>query len=82
MPEPLQNSKSAFYLFLRQMLPDDTRRKIENITARAVIEGSQDHCTTIRNFLCSPFATSTTAKTDFEVKQSSKKSKQTPDRIL
>jgi hypothetical protein len=50
------------------MLPDDTRRKIENITAGVVIEGSQDHCTAIRNFLCSRFATSTTVKTDFESK--------------
>lgn len=50
------------------MLPDDTRSKIENITAGIVIKGKQDHCTAIRNFLCSRFATSTTVKTEFESK--------------
>lgn len=50
------------------MLPDDTRRKIKNIVAGAVIEGEQDPCTAIRNLLCSRFATSTTVKTDFESK--------------
>lgn len=48
------------------MLPDDTRRKIENIVAGAVIAGEADHCTTIRNSLCRRFATSTTVKEDFE----------------
>jgi hypothetical protein len=50
------------------MLPDDTRRKIKNIVAGAVIEREQDPCTAIRNLLCSRFATSTTVKTDFESK--------------
>ena len=54
------------------MLPDDTRGKIKNITAGVVIEGQQDHCTAIRNFLCSRFETSTTVKTDFESKAISK----------
>jgi hypothetical protein len=48
------------------MLPDDTRRKIENITSGTLIEGKSDHCTAIRNSLCRSFATSTTVKTDFE----------------
>ena len=48
------------------MLPDDTRRKIENITAGVVIEGQQDYCTAIRNLLCRRFATSTTVKENFE----------------
>ena len=48
------------------MLPDDTRSKIENIVAGVVLEGSADHCTTIRNLLCSRFATSTVVKADFE----------------
>lgn len=48
------------------MLPDDTRSKIKNITAGAVIEGSPDNCTTIRNLLCAGFPTSTTVKKDFE----------------
>ena len=50
------------------MLPDDTRRKIENITSGALIEGQSDHCTAIRNFLCQSFATSKTVKKDFESK--------------
>lgn len=54
------------------MLSDDTRRKIENITAGVVIEGQQDHCTAIRNFLCSRFETSTTVKANFERKAISK----------
>ncbi|MEI9943983.1 MAG: hypothetical protein WDN26_07135 [Chitinophagaceae bacterium] len=57
-----------FCLFLRQMLPDDTRSKIKNITAGAIIEGSQDHCTATRNLLCASFPTSTTVKKDFESK--------------
>lgn len=50
------------------MLPDDTRKRIENITSGIVIEGIQDTCTTIRNLLSASFATSTTVKTDFEGK--------------
>jgi hypothetical protein len=50
------------------MLPDDTRRKIENITSGTVIKGTSDHCTSIRNLLAGPFATSTTIKKDFEGK--------------
>lgn len=48
------------------MLPDDTRSKIENITAGAILERQQDHCTAARNLLCSSFPTSTTVKKDFE----------------
>ncbi len=50
------------------MLPNDTRSKIKNITTGTVIEGSQDHCATIRNLLCTSFPTSTTVKEDFEGK--------------
>lgn len=50
------------------MLPDDTRKKIKNITTGIIIDGKQDTCTTIRNFLSASFATSTTVKTDFESK--------------
>jgi hypothetical protein len=55
------------------MLPHDTRRKIENIVAGGLIEGEADHCTAIRNRLCSRFATSTTVKKDFEGKSIVKK---------
>jgi hypothetical protein len=50
------------------MLPDDTRRKIENIISGTVIKGASDHCTAIRNLLCRCFATSTTVKKNFESK--------------
>ena len=50
------------------MLPDDTRKRIENITAGIIIEGIPDTCTTIRNLLSASFATSTTVKVDFESK--------------
>lgn len=55
------------------MLPNDTRKRIENITAGIIIEGIPDTCTTIRNFLSAGFATSTTVKTDFEGKSIIKK---------
>ncbi len=55
------------------MLPDDTRKRIENITAGIVIEGLPDTCTTIRNLFSASFATSTTVKTDFESKSVIKK---------
>ena len=48
------------------MLPDDTRGKLENIVAGVVLEGSKDHCTAIRNSLCSRFATSYVVKANFE----------------
>ena len=50
------------------MLPDDTRKRIENITTGVIIEVIPDTCTTIRNLLSASFATSTTVKTDFESK--------------
>lgn len=50
------------------MFSDDIRIKIKNITERIIIEGTTDNCTTIRNFLCAGFPTSTTVKTDFESK--------------
>jgi hypothetical protein len=50
------------------VLPHDPRSKIKNITAGIIIEGSYDHCTTIRNILCTSFPTSTTVKEDFEGK--------------
>ncbi len=50
------------------MYNDDTKRKLENIVRGSLIEGSSDHCTAVRNFLCSGFSTSTTVKRDFESK--------------
>ena len=48
------------------MLPDDTRVKIKNITAGAILEGQPDHCTSARNFLSRSYPTSTTVKKEFE----------------
>ncbi|MBY0480830.1 MAG: hypothetical protein K2Q21_05695 [Chitinophagaceae bacterium] len=59
---------SSFFVLSQQMLSNDTRSKIKNITAGNVIEGSTDTCTAIRNYLCTGFPTSTTVKTDFEGK--------------
>ena len=50
------------------MLRDDTRSKIKNIIAGALIKGQENNCTTIRNLLCASYPTSTTVKTDFEGK--------------
>ncbi len=60
-------SNLFFHIFV-QMLSDDIRNKIKNIAAGNVIEGCQDTCTTIRNYLCASFETGTTVKTDFEGK--------------
>ena len=57
-----------FLLVSFQMLSDDTQSKIKNITSGVVLTGQQDTCTTIRNLLCTSFATSTTVKEDFESK--------------
>jgi hypothetical protein len=48
------------------MFSDDTQSKIKNITSGALLAGQQDTCTTIRNFLCASFKTSTTVKENFE----------------
>jgi hypothetical protein len=48
------------------MLSDDTRKRLENIVAGNVLEGTKDNCTAARNLLCRSFRTSTTVKKDFE----------------
>ena len=55
------------------MLNDEIRKNLENIVRGVVVEGQKDTCTTIRNFLCSSFSTSTTVKKDFESKSIIKK---------
>ena len=59
------------------MLPDDTRRKIENITKGIILDGALDNCTSVRNHLSAGFETSTTVKTDFESKSIIKKEQAT-----
>lgn len=55
-------------LDLFKMYNDETKSILENIIRGSLIEGSSDHCTAIRNFLCASFSTSTTVKKDFESK--------------
>ena len=55
------------------MFSDDTKSKVENIIRGSLIEGHSDHCTAIRNFLCTGYSTSTTVKRDFESKELIKK---------
>ncbi len=50
------------------MYNDETKRKLENIIRGSLIEGASDHCTAVRNFLCTSFSTSTTVKRNFESK--------------
>lgn len=57
------------------MFSDDSRKKIENITAGIIIEGVSDTCTTIRNLLSASFTTGTTVKTDYEGKSVIKKNR-------
>jgi hypothetical protein len=63
-----QNSISIIFVALFKMYNDETKRKLENIVRGSFIEGSSDHCTAIRNFLCASFGTSTTVKREFESK--------------
>jgi len=51
------------------MLPDEIKRKLEDIIQGNVVEESTDTCAAVRNFLCRRFATSRTVKKDFEGKQ-------------
>lgn len=48
------------------MFNDDTQAKLTHIIQGSRIPGQTDHCTAIRNHLCSGFATSTTVKANFE----------------
>jgi hypothetical protein len=59
---------SIILLVLFKMYNDETKRILENIIRGSLIDGSSDHCTAIRNFLCAGFGTSTTVKKDFEGK--------------
>ncbi|WP_440134001.1 hypothetical protein [Chitinophaga sancti] len=48
------------------MFSNDTRTKLEHIVRGAILEGENDHCTAVRNYLCAGFSTSKTVKRDFE----------------
>jgi hypothetical protein len=48
------------------MISDEIRKKLQNIVRGAVLEGQQDHCTTIRNLLVGSFETGPTIKSEFQ----------------
>jgi hypothetical protein len=52
-----------------KMFSYDALQRIEDIIAGNVIQGQGDHCTAIRNLLCTSFTTSRELKKDFESKQ-------------
>ena len=56
-----------FHIFV-QMLMYDTRFKIGSIVSGVILEGSEDHCTAIRNVLGRRFETSKVVKADFDSK--------------
>jgi hypothetical protein len=48
------------------MISDEIRKKLQNIIRGNVLEGQEDHCTTIRNLLCQSFGSDPTIKREFE----------------
>jgi antitoxin component of MazEF toxin-antitoxin module len=52
--------------FTCEMLEDGKKEKVAHIVHGNVLEGQQDSLTTIRNLLCSSYATSRTVKKEFE----------------
>lgn len=48
------------------MISDEIRQKLQNIVRGDVLEGQEDHCTTIRNLLCQSFGSDPTVKKEFE----------------
>lgn len=48
------------------MIGDEIRSKLQNIVRGAVLEEQEDHCTAIRNHLCTGFETGPTVKSEFE----------------
>ena len=48
------------------MIAHEIRKKLQNIVRGALLEGQEDHCTTIRNLLVESFGTSSTVKKEFE----------------
>lgn len=57
---------STIFLIIVKMIADETRKKLQNIVGGALLEGQQDHCTTIRNLLIESFETGPTIKSEFE----------------
>lgn len=48
------------------MIADEIRKKLQNIITGTLLEGQEDHCTTIRNLLSKSFETGPTVKSEFE----------------
>ncbi len=50
------------------MIPDEIRQQLQHIIKGAILEGSTDSCSTIRNHLIKSFGASATVKGQFESK--------------
>ena len=48
------------------MIGDEIRKKLQDIVRGTLLEGQEDHCTTIRNLLSESFETGPTVKREFE----------------
>lgn len=56
----------TFFIIFTQMIGDEIRAQLQNIIRGTLIEGQNDHCTTIKNLLVKSFGTSPTVKSEFE----------------
>lgn len=56
----------GIFLIIVQMISDEIRQKLQNIIRGDVLEGQEDHCTTVRNLLCQSFGSDPTVKKEFE----------------
>ena len=54
------------FVIFEQMIADEIREKLQNIVRGTLLQGQQDHCTTIRNLLSESFGTGATVKKEFE----------------
>jgi len=54
------------FVIFGQMIANEIREKLQNIVRGTLLQGQQDHCTTIRNLLVESFGTSSTVKKEFE----------------
>jgi hypothetical protein len=50
------------------MIGNEIRKKLQNIIRGTILKGQDDHCTTIRNYLCESFETGATIKSEFKSK--------------
>ena len=55
-----------FYCSRLKVYSNNTKGKLANIVRQSIFELIADHCTAVRNYLCTSFSTSTTVKRNFE----------------